>query len=100
MWAMPIALGPQVKIKSAPQSPTLPEFKKLLDDAFTLRIWILGGVLCGARVWTQWSVWVPSNSAYDDSVFRGSVNQVVTESSCASSGEVGRLILMLESRFL
>ena len=27
------------------------------------RVWILGGS-CGARSWTQWSLWIPSNSGY------------------------------------
>jgi len=40
-------------------SPELPEFRECLENALRYRGW--SSVLCGAKSWSWWSLWVPSN---------------------------------------
>lgn len=44
-------------------APSLSELKKHLGNTLRHR-WDNWGVLCRGRRWTQWSWWIPSNSAY------------------------------------
>lgn len=44
-------------------APSLPEFKRCLDNALKYRVWFLG-VLCGASSWIKWFLCIPSNLWY------------------------------------
>lgn len=44
--------------------PNLPELMECLKDTLKTCGGILGAVLCGARSWTQWSMWVSPNSRH------------------------------------
>lgn len=57
-------LGRQA-LEQAPQvsghGMELLEFKRYLNSALRHMAWLM---LCGAKSWTRWSLWVPSSGGY------------------------------------
>ena len=76
-------LGKGVCTRGQWARPPVLEFRKHLDSALRCRVWCWV-VLCGARSWTSWSSWVPSNLGYSMIIQSPLLRSMLNTSLCFS----------------